>query len=155
VQQFVNQENLAHGPSREPLDEPRSAHIDHPGQMEVYVQPFGGTGASGAAASAAGQWQVSTAGGVYPRWRPDGQELYYLAAPSEMMAAPITATGTMLTPGAPVVLFHTRIYGGGVDDLQGRQCDLTRNGRFLINMVLDDAPSPITLLQNWKPEVKK
>ena len=40
-----------------------------------------------------GQWQVSTAGGIYPRWRPDGKELYYIGPNGEMMAAPITATG--------------------------------------------------------------
>ena len=28
---------------------------------------------------AAGKWQVSTAGGVAPRWRADGKELYFLA----------------------------------------------------------------------------
>jgi Tol biopolymer transport system component len=127
---------------------------DESGQMEIYVRPFG-EDASGAARGASAQWQVSTSGGVYPRWRPDGQELYYLGPRSEMMAAPITVTGATLTPGAPVVLFPTRIWGGGVDNLQGRQYDVSRDGRFLINTVLDDAPGPITLLQNWKPDVKK
>jgi hypothetical protein len=38
----------------------------------------------------------------------------------------------------------------------GRQYDVARDGRFLINTVLGDAPAaPITLLQNWNPEVKK
>ena len=37
-------------------------------------KPAGGTGT--AAAAAGGQWQVSTAGGVFPAWRPDGKELY-------------------------------------------------------------------------------
>ena len=68
-----------------------------------------------------------------------------------MMAAPVAATGTTLEPGMPVALFETRIYGGGVDNAQGRQYDVTRDGRFLINTVLDDASSPITLIQNWKP----
>ena len=71
-----------------------------------------------------------------------------------MMAVPITATGTTLEPGAPVALFPTRIVGGGVDNTQGQQYDVTRDGRFLINTVLDDASSPITLLQNWKPPAK-
>jgi serine/threonine protein kinase/Tol biopolymer transport system component len=128
---------------------------DETGQMEIYVRPFGGDAASGAAANAAAQWQVSTAGGVHPRWRRDGRELYYLGPPSEMMAAPITVTGATLTPGTPVALFHTRVLGGGTDTLQGRQYDVTRDGRFLINTVLDDPSAPITLLQNWKPEVRK
>jgi serine/threonine protein kinase len=128
---------------------------DETGQMEIYIRSFEGNAASAAISSAGAQLQVSTAGGVYPRWRPDGQELYYLGPPSQMMAAPIKATGGTLRPGEPVALFRTRIYGGGIDVQQGRQYDVTRDGRFLINMVLDDASAPITLLQNWKPEMKK
>jgi hypothetical protein len=32
--------------------------------------------------------------------------------------------------------------------------DVARQGRFLINPVLDSAAAPITLLQNWKPPSK-
>ena len=92
------------------------------------------------------------AGGIYPRWRPDGKELYYIGPDGQMMAAPIMATGTTFEPGAPVALFQTRIFGGGVDNNQGRQYDVTRDGRFLINTVLDETAAPITLLQNWKPQ---
>jgi hypothetical protein len=53
-----------------------------------------------------------------------------------------------------VALFPTRIYGGGVDNLQGRQYDVSRDGRFLINTVLDEGAAPITLIQNWKPPAK-
>ena len=38
---------------------------------------------------------------------------------------------------------------------QGRQYDVSRDGRFLINTVLDHASAPITLLMNWHPEAKK
>jgi len=48
----------------------------------------------------------------------------------------------------------TRIYGGGVDIGQGPEFDVARDGRFLINTVLNDATAPITLLQNWNPESK-
>ena len=57
--------------------------------------------------------------------------------------------------GRAGVLFPTRIFGGGTDAQQGRQYDVAPDGRFLINTVLDDAPAPITLLQNWNPEAKK
>ncbi len=126
------------------------------GRMEIYIRPFAAAAASGAVANpVAGQWQISTAGRIFPRWRADGKELYYIGPNAEMMAAPITATGTTLEPGAPVTLFPTRILGGAVDNGQGRQYDVTRDGRFLINTVLDDASAPITLLQNWNPEAKK
>ena len=72
-----------------------------------------------------------------------------------MMAAPITVTGATLEPGAPVVLFPTRIRGGGADVQLGRQYDITPDGRFLINTELEGAAAPITLLQNWHPEAKK
>ena len=122
------------------------------GRLEIYIRPFAAPAAPGGTGQAAsGQWLVSTAGGIYPLWRHDGKELYYVGPNGEMMAAPITATGTTLQPGAPVALFPTRIYGGGVDNGLGRQYDVTRDGRFLINTVLDDGSSPITLIQNWNP----
>lgn len=37
---------------------------------------------------------------------------------------------------------------------QGRQYDVTRDGRFLINTVLDEAAAPITLIQHWNLEAK-
>jgi hypothetical protein len=126
------------------------------GRNDIYVRQFVPPGAAGTAAGAAGsQWQVSTAGGVFPVWRPDGKELYYLNPAGAMMAAPITVTGSTLEPGAPVVLFPTRIYGGGVDAALGRQYDVASDGRFLINTELDSAAAPITLLMNWNPAAKK
>ncbi len=137
---------------------------DESGRPEIYVRPFvppsrGAstvTSATAATTSGAGaQWQVSTAGGIMPTWRADGKEVYYLNPAGAMMAAPITATGATIEPGAPIVLFPTRIYGGGVDALQNRQYDVTRDGRFLINTIVDETPPPITLLMNWRPEGKK
>jgi Tol biopolymer transport system component len=125
------------------------------GRQEIYLRPFVPPGATGKAAGAAGQWQVSTAGGIYPLWRPDGKELYYLNPEGVMMAAPISVTGATPMPGAPARLFPTRILGGGVEALQGRQYDVAHDGRFLINTELDGAAAPITLIQNWKPEANR
>jgi hypothetical protein len=52
---------------------------------------------------------------------------------------------------APVKLFDTHIYGGGADVAQGSEYDLAKDGRFLVDTVIDEATAPITLLQNWKP----
>ncbi len=125
---------------------------DESGRPEIYVRPFTGPGVAGAADRGGGQWQASTGGGIFPKWRPDGKELYYIAPDGKLMAVSITVNGQTLEPGPPVALFATRIVGGGTDNNQGRQYDVSRDGRFLINTVLDDAaPSPITLLLNWKP----
>jgi hypothetical protein len=88
-------------------------------------------------------------------WRPDGKELYYLSPAGAIMAAPITVTGATLEPGAPVVLFPTRIVGGGADVQVGRNYDVAPDGRFLINTELDSVATPITLLMNWNPEGTK
>lgn len=102
---------------------------DESGRDEIYIRPFVEPAASGAApdaaAAAGGQWQVSAAGGIFPRWRADGRELYFIDPNGEMMAAPTAATGTTREPGAPVALFPTRIVGGGADVGQGRQYGVT------------------------------
>ena len=117
------------------------------GRPEIYIRAFAPPGAT----PSGGQWQVSTSGGIHPVWRPDGRELYYLDPVGAMVAAPIVIRGDSVEPGSPMVLFATRILGGGIDAGQGRQYDLARDGRFLINTVLEDVDTPITLLQHWKP----
>ena len=127
------------------------------GRNEVYVRPFilpGATPASTSAAeTAVAQWQVSATGGIYPAWRHDGRELYYLDPKGVLMAVPVTTTGASFSAGAPIPLFQTRVFGGGIDNQQGRNYDVAPDGRFLINTVLDidGHASPITLLQNWAP----
>jgi Tol biopolymer transport system component len=128
-------------------------HSNESGRPEIYVRSFDPPGATSAGA-VGGQWQVSTAGGIMPVWRPDGKELYYLSPAGAMMAAPVTVTGSTLALGEPGLLFPTRVFGSGVD-LEGRQYDVAPDGRFLINTVLDSASAPITLIQNWNPEAKK
>jgi hypothetical protein len=126
------------------------------GRYEIDVRPFPGpTSSGGADGRGGGQWQVSTAGGMSPRWGPGGKELYYLAPDVTLMAAPIAVTGATLEPGRPVALFRTRIVGGGTDPNLGVNYDIARDGRILINTVLDEASAPITLILNWTPEATK
>lgn len=66
------------------------------GRREVYIRTV---------ASPVRKWTVSVDGGITPRWRRDGRELFYLAGP-RMMAVPIRPVGSGLTIGSPVVLFE-------------------------------------------------
>jgi dipeptidyl aminopeptidase/acylaminoacyl peptidase len=117
------------------------------GQQEVYVRPSNGSSA---------QWQISNGGGYFARWARDGKELFYLSSDGTLMAAPITVKGSAIDYFAGVPLFHTRIVGGGTDVNLGIQFDVSRDGRFLINTLLDEVgASPITLLQNWNPKRAK
>jgi Tol biopolymer transport system component len=121
------------------------------GRDEIYVRPF----VEDRAGKVGGdKLLVSTAGGSFPLWRKDGKELYYLSPDGKLLATPIHAQGTSLEAGAPGALFQPRIVGGGVDYGQGRNYDVSRDGHFLINIVLDAAAPPITLLQNWRAPVK-
>jgi Tol biopolymer transport system component len=131
---------------------------DASGRNEVYVRPFVPPTPEASAdtpGAGGGQWQVSAAGGIMPAWRPDGKALHFLNPAGAMMAAPISVVGATLEPGAPVVLFPTRIVGGGVDAQAGRQYDVAPDGRFLINTDLPGDVAPITLIQHWTPEAKK
>ena len=121
------------------------------GRYEIYVRPFNGNAPG---TSVGGQWQVSTSGGISPRWRADGKEVYYIAPDGKLMATPITASGATVEPGSPVALFQTRIVGGGTDVTMGANYDVSVDGRFLINTVLENTASPITLLQNWTAALK-
>jgi eukaryotic-like serine/threonine-protein kinase len=126
------------------------------GQNEIYVRRFAKPGdAADSTAAQAGQWQVSTAGGIHPTWRADSKELFYIDRVGMMMAAPITVTGSTVVPGTPVTLFQTNVVGGGHDTGQGRQYDVAPDGRFMINRVLDSAAAPVTLILNWNPEAKQ
>jgi Tol biopolymer transport system component len=127
-------------------------------RRQVYVRPFITPEDAGATSSAhSGKWQVSIAGGAYPKWSANGRELFFLDPIGAMMAATISYSGSALAPGTPVKLFSTRVQGGGVGD-GGPQYDVARDGRFLINTVLETTasePSPIILIQNWNPDAGK
>jgi Tol biopolymer transport system component len=119
---------------------------DQSGQPDIWVRPFPGPG---------GEWQVSAGGGVQPRWRHNGKELYYIAPDGKLIAVPITIKGAAFERGAPIPLFQTRIAGGGTNAYRRPQYDVTADGRFLINVTTEDATaSPITLILNWEPPAK-
>ena len=72
------------------------------------------------------------------------------------MAAPIQfgSATTTLTPGAPVVLFSTRIALNGNVGTGGfaskAQYDVASDGRFLLNVTAEDTPTPpIIVTLNW------
>jgi Tol biopolymer transport system component len=118
------------------------------GQYEVYVRPFFEPDQSSAGENG-GHWQISTKGGIQPRWNPNGRELHYIAADGTLMAVPIKVTGTTLETGSPEALFQPRIMA--IDEVDaGLQYDIAADGRFLINADTDD-PSPITVIVNWAP----
>jgi hypothetical protein len=90
---------------------------------------------------------VSTSGGIAPRWRADGKELYYIAPDGSLMAVPITAQGSEIGAGIPVKMFTPPIIGGGAP-LRAAVPRRTRRS-FPVNVTTGDAPDPIHLILNW------
>ena len=54
-----------------------------------------------------------------------------------------------------MTLFPTKVVGGGVDNSQAPQYDVSRDGRFLINSALGEDAASITVLMNWQPDTRK
>jgi hypothetical protein len=109
---------------------------DESGRHEVYVMPFPPTGE---------RWQVSTAGGVSPRWRGDSRELYFLALDGTLMAVSF-APGTPPEIGAPVPLFSTGI----APTYHLDHYAVAPDGRFLLRVPVGSAQSSIlNIAVNW------
>ncbi len=114
---------------------------DESGRPEIYVTRFPGP---------AGKWQVSTNGGIDPRWRRDGKELFFVRpAPLQLMAAEVK-TGSSFESGAPRALFPLRSFIGTLYDASGD------GQRILVNMPTEEeTSSPITLVLNWTADLKR
>src|SRR5436190_20437086 len=76
------------------------------GLSEIYVIPF-------PPSPGGGRWRVSKGGGVMPRWRRDGKELFYISPDSQMMAVDVTI-GPEFMSGNPHPLFRTDIVDTGI-----------------------------------------
>jgi len=120
------------------------------GRFEIWAQPFPSSGE---------RVQISTTGGAQAQWGPQGKELFYIGIDEGLMAVPlrVSSDNKTLEPGPARALFLTRIPGGAV--LGGglrQQYVVSPDGqRFLMRTVVDDAPTPITLILNWTAALKK
>ena len=119
---------------------------DESGVYEIYVQPFPGPGE---------KLQVSTQGGIQPRWRRDGKEIFYVARDARMMAAPLSASAGTLSAGNPRALFQTPI----LPDAIGASLEyvVTADGqRFLIATPASETlVFPATVVLNWAAKLER
>ena len=111
------------------------------GLGEVYVIPFPPSPESG-------RWRVSAGGGVMPRWRRDGNELFYISPDSRMMAVAV-GTRPVFSSGNPRALFQTEIVDTGIRT-GPMSWDLAPDGRFLI-ISEPSTDAAVTVVLNWRP----
>ncbi len=115
------------------------------GLKEVYARPF--RPSQPASSLISETVQITGGGGSHPRWRRDGRELFYLSPESRIMAVPVTI-GPNLEVGKSKFLFQVR--GGRPFDDILYDYDVTADGqRFLFNLSIEGAVSPITVVVNW------
>ncbi|MGH9740262.1 MAG: protein kinase domain-containing protein [Candidatus Acidiferrales bacterium] len=125
---------------------------DESGREEVYVRPFF-QAPNGKTALPGAKWLISSSGGIQPRWRGDGKELYYAAPNRDIMAVSITAQPAF-EAGVPKALFRMPVTGGPA---LGSKWDVTADGqRFLIAApAAASATTPFTVVLNWQTALKR
>jgi Tol biopolymer transport system component len=110
---------------------------DESGRFEVYVTPATGGGR---------HWQVSTEGGLWPKWIPDTGEMLYQDAIGRFVVVRIQTSGDEIGIGTPEVLF-----GGYVASRLYSLYDPARDGSKLLYRALsnEDPPEPPIVVVNW------
>jgi Tol biopolymer transport system component/aminoglycoside phosphotransferase (APT) family kinase protein len=118
-------------PALSPDDALLAFASEQSGRWEIYVQALGG---------GKGSWQISTEGGVWPRWRADGRELFFLSPPDRMMSVEVTP-GPVPRFSAPRELFRMGL----------ERFDVMPDGQTFLGLRLADADAnkPLTLVTSW------
>ena len=118
---------------------------DESGRNELFVRPFPKV--------EEGKWQISTDGGVEPRWAPNGRELFYRNELGDRMMAVDITTEPTFGAGTPRLLFegvYTRSAGGSAF------YDVTPDGqRFVMVQAQQGAGAQINVVLNWFEELKR
>jgi Tol biopolymer transport system component len=113
------------------------------GSFEIYVVPLGG---------GQGKWQVSSDGGMAPRWSSDGKELYYFetSASGTIFAVPVKDAGGALQFGAAQPLVT------GWTILTGPLYDVSPDGKkILLDRIVQQVSPSITVITNFPSILKK
>jgi eukaryotic-like serine/threonine-protein kinase len=122
------------------------------GRFEIYIRPF-----TGEQSSPVGRWQVSNQGGVLPRWRRDGKELFYVsgsgAVDAKLMAVGVRSSATSVEADTPRELFPVSLPAN-----VGFPYDVTSDGqRFLVLEATGGAlgSAPLNIVLNWQAGLKR
>jgi Tol biopolymer transport system component len=115
-----------------------SSGVTRSGEGDIFVQSFPQRGFLK---------QVSTGGGVRPRWSRDGRELFYIAPDGTLTAVSTTPRAAGLDIGTPMRLFQP-----GFGLLTAAQYTVTHDGRFLVN--IHRSEGTITVILNWFDQLK-
>jgi hypothetical protein len=94
--------------------------------------------------------RVSVQGGRSPVWSRDGRELFYIDADDAMVAVSVSESAeNSVTLGPPVTLFQAAAFQPPLGNVI--PYDVARDGRFLINRMVERTDPPATVIVNWAP----
>jgi serine/threonine protein kinase len=112
------------------------------GRYEIYIQAF---------PEPRGPIRISTAGGQYPEWGPDGHELFYQSPDNKLMVASLKFNADSVQPSAPRELFTIPSM-----DMGWSPFDVAPDGkRFLIRATPGQMGAPLNVIVNWPALLKK
>ena len=123
------------------------------GQYEVFVRPFPEVDS--------GRWQVSTSGGIAPRWSRDGTEVFYLAGADAMMVAEVSIDGESLRVGQRSSLFQLPANTVRSDIFIPYDVGFTADRQLLMarayvdRTTQEDLAPPMVLVTNWFEELNQ
>ncbi len=110
---------------------------DESGKPEIYVTAFPVRGR---------MWQISTSGGLSPRWAPDGSEVIYHAADGSLSAVQVESRDEGLFIGNTTLLFNTMVQPEGV-----HFWDISPDGEKVLGLetTSSEKTSSLSVVVNW------
>ena len=128
---------------------------DESGSNEIWVRGLSETSSGEISPAASGKWLVSKGGGIAPRWRGDGKELYYRTTDGRVMAVEVTP-GPAFQTGTPTPLFQTALDAGSFIN-SSFAWDVAKDGRrfLIVEPASEKTSTPFTVVLNWQMGLKK
>ena len=114
------------------------------GQPQVYIQSIPASGT---------KFQISNAGGVQPRWRRDGKELFYISSDNKLMAVSLKV-GDTVAADPPKPLFDFQPVYAALIGIWAYEPSADGQ-RFMALTETDAANPPITVVLNWQAGIKR
>jgi predicted RNA-binding protein YlqC (UPF0109 family) len=112
---------------------------------QIYVRRFPDTGE---------QWQISTAGGLFPKWSNDGKTVFYTSPDGTFMMVAVRS-GESLSSDPPRPLFRCDL-SAMPEGLSSPVVGVSNDAqRFLVVMKADSRETPFQVVLNWPQMLDK